>query len=152
MARRGIGILTMVGTLLLAAGSAWGEEGPVYAPDGVAIHGYDPVAYFTEEAAVPGDPANAYEWSGATWHFASRENLELFAQEPEKYAPQYGGYCAWAVSRGSTARIDPEQFVVEDGRLFLNFSRRINRRFVRDLQENIRSADQNWTQVRESVD
>lgn len=119
-------------------------EGRVFAEDGVAIRGADPVAYFTQMTPVIGSPDHALEWSGVRWHFASAENLETFMADPEAYAPQYGGYCAWAVAEGYTASIDPQAWEVVDGKLYLNFSQRIQRRWARDIPGNIARADANW--------
>jgi len=80
----------------------------------VAIEGYDPVAYFTQSRPVKGDSDFEYEWKDAKWRFSSAENLALFTANPEKYAPQYGGYCAYAVAKNTTASIDPTQFTVVD--------------------------------------
>ncbi|NEQ95749.1 MAG: YHS domain-containing protein [Cyanothece sp. SIO2G6] len=118
-----------------------------YVEDGVAIEGTDPVAYFTESAPVQGSDQFAYEWSGAVWHFASVENRDLFVANPEQYAPQYGGYCAWAVSQGYTAPIDPEAWKIVDGKLYLNFDRRIQARWERDIPGHIAQADANWPGV-----
>lgn len=80
---------------------------PVYSDYfGKAIQGYDPVAYFTESKPVEGSKKHKYEWNDATWYFASEKNRDAFKADPEKFAPQYGGYCAWAVSQGYTAKID----------------------------------------------
>src|SRR5262245_15678225 len=89
-------------------------------PAGVALKGYDPVAYFTENKPVKGLSEFAYEWMGAEWYFSSAANRELFMANPEKYAPQYGGYCAYAVSRGHTADISPNNWKIVEGRLYLN--------------------------------
>ncbi len=110
----------------------------------VAIHGYDPVAYFTREAAVPGDPEITHTQDGAVYRFANEANRDAFAADPESYLPAYGGYCAWAVSQGYTADVDPETWIVHEGRLYLNFNRRIGRRFQSDLVGNIQRADANW--------
>ena len=80
---------------------------PVFNINGKAIRGYDPVAYFTQDKPVEGSSAHSFEYQGATWQFASAENRELFAANPEKYALAYGGYCAWAVANNYTASIDP---------------------------------------------
>ncbi|MGB7413736.1 MAG: YHS domain-containing (seleno)protein, partial [Thermosynechococcaceae cyanobacterium] len=90
-----------------------------FAENGIAIRGYDPVAYFTESQPVQGKSEFAYDWKGATWHFASAEHRDLFSGEPAKYAPQYGGYCAWAVKEGTTAPIDPQAWKIVDGKLYL---------------------------------
>ncbi|MGK7891387.1 MAG: YHS domain-containing (seleno)protein [Leptolyngbyaceae cyanobacterium] len=115
--------------------------------NGVAIEGTDPVAYFTDGGPVPGSSEFAYEWNGAVWQFASAENRDLFAANPEQYAPQYGGYCAWAVSQGYTAPIDPSAWKIVDGKLYLNFDRRVQARWERDIPGHIAQADANWPGV-----
>ena len=88
----------------------------------VAIKGYDPVAYFTENKAVEGSPAYSHRWLGAVWHFASAKNRDLFKADPGKYAPQYGGYCADGVSFGTvTTNIDPQAWRIIDGKLYLSY-------------------------------
>jgi len=115
----------------------------------VAIKGTDPVAYFTEGQPLPGRAEFEYEWQRATWRFASAENRDLFANNPEQYAPEYGGYCAWAVSQGYTAPIDPNAWKIVDGKLYLNFNRRIQQRWEKDIPGHIAQANQNWPQVLE---
>ena len=115
---------------------------------GTAIEGYDPVAYFEEGKPVEGDSDYAHEWMGATWYFASAENRDLFAADPEKYAPQYGGYCAWAVSQGYTAKIDPEAWTVVDDKLYLNYSLDVQKQWQQDVPGNITKADGNWPDIR----
>jgi len=119
----------------------------VFADDGIAIAGADPVAYFTQGDYVPGEPAFSYEWGGATWQFASAEHRDLFIANPAQYAPQYGGFCAWAVSQGYTAAIDPNAWTIVDGKLYLNYDQRIQRRWSQDIPGNIAKADQNWPGV-----
>ncbi len=123
------------------------EEPQVYATDGVAINGYDPVAYFTEGAPVKGSEQITHEWNGATWQFASAENRDAFAADPDAHAPQYGGYCAYAVSRGYIATTDPDAWTVHDGRLYLNYSLRVRRQWERDIPGNIEKGDANWPGV-----
>lgn len=123
------------------------KEPPVYAEEGVAIQGYDPVAYFEVGQPVAGDRQFEYEWQGATWRFSSAENRDLFASDPEQYAPQYGGYCAWAVSQGYIAPIDPAAWAVVDGKLYLNYDQSVQARWQRDVPGNIAKADANWPQV-----
>ncbi|MEL7510518.1 MAG: YHS domain-containing (seleno)protein [Cyanobacteria bacterium J06554_1] len=115
--------------------------------EGLAIRGTDPVAYFTEGAAVPGRSEFAYTWGNATWQFASAENRDLFAASPEQYAPQYGGFCAWAVSQGYTASIDPNAWRIVDGRLYLNYSQAVQQQWEQDIPGNIGKADANWPSV-----
>lgn len=112
--------------------------------NGLAIHGTDPVAYFTEGAAVTGSPEYTYDWGNATWQFASAENRDLFAANPRQYAPEYGGFCAWAVSQGYTASIDPNAWRIVEGRLYLNYSPGVQRQWEQDIPGNISKADANW--------
>ena len=116
-----------------------------------AIEGYDPVAYFEEGKPVEGDSDYSYEWLGATWYFSSAENRDLFAADPEKYAPQYGGYCAWAVSQGYTAKIDPQAWSVVDDKLYLNYSLDVQKQWSHDVPGNITKADANWPGIREEL-
>ena len=121
-----------------------------FTPGGVAIHGTDPVAYFTEGRPVAGSAAHAVQWDGATWHFASAENAATFPADPARHAPAYGGYCAWAAAQGYLADTDPEAWTIHGGRLFLNANRRIKRRFERDIPGFARTADANWPALRDS--
>ncbi|MEM6727971.1 MAG: YHS domain-containing (seleno)protein [Pseudomonadota bacterium] len=123
---------------------------PVFSEGGAAIRGADAVAYFTEGRAVDGSPDFTAEHMGTTWRFVSAENRDLFMADPDAYAPQYGGYCAFAVSRGYTASIDPEAWTVHDGKLYLNFSKSVRRRWSRDIPGNIAAGDANWPAVLEA--
>lgn len=114
---------------------------------GLAIDGYDPVAYFTDGRPVEGSREHVFDWNGATWRFASAAHRELFVQAPEKYAPQYGGYCAWAVSQGYTAGIDPQAFRIENGRLFLNYSPEVQKQWSSDIPGNVAKGDANWPKL-----
>ena len=106
-----------------------------------AIVGYDPVAYFTEGRPVPGSDAHVHTWKGAKWKFASAAHLEMFKAHPERYAPQYGGYCAYGVAKGDLVKIDPEAFAVIDGKLYLNYDSGIQKKWARDPQGYIKAAD-----------
>jgi len=119
----------------------------VFVEDSIAIRGADAVAYFTESRYVPGSADYTYEWAEATWQFSSAENRDLFAENPEQYAPQYGGFCAWAVAEGYTAPIDPTAWEIVDGKLYLNYDARIQRRWQRDIPGNIARANENWPNV-----
>jgi len=114
---------------------------------GHAIKGYDPVAYFTEGKPVEGKSEFETEWKGATWRFASASNRDLFVSAPDKYAPQYGGYCAYAVAQGTTAKIEPDAWKIVDGKLYLNFDQRIKERWEANQADFIVAADQNWPGV-----
>jgi YHS domain-containing protein len=114
---------------------------------GLAIQGYDPVAYFTDGKPIKGKPEFSARHNGGTYHFASKEHRELFAAAPKKYEPQFGGFCAYAVSRGYTARIDPEAFQIVDGRLLLQYSKGVRDDFNKDTKGNLSKADANWPGV-----
>lgn len=116
---------------------------------GLALAGHDPVAYFTLGRPTPGDPAIESLWRGARWRFASEANRALFEAGPERYAPQYGGYCAWAVAQGYTAPADPAAFRIEGGKLYLNYDRSVQLRWEQDIPGHIRKADANWPKVLE---
>lgn len=112
--------------------------------EGTALGGYDAVAYHTSGQAVRGSQSITLSYQGATWRFASAENRSLFEANPGTYAPEYGGHCAWAAAQGYLAQGDPEVWRVVDGRLFLNASQGINRRWLRDVPGFITQADANW--------
>lgn len=109
-----------------------------------AISGYDTVAYFTEGKPVKGSSKFSTEWRGAKWQFASAENLALFKADPEKYAPQYGGYCAWAVSQGTEAPGDPDNWAIDNGKLYLNYNANVQKRWNADRANFIKDADAKW--------
>lgn len=119
----------------------------VYSYEGLAIRGADPVAYFTEGAAVKGSADFEYTWNGATWHFSSAANLDTFKANPEAYAPQYGGYCAKAVSEGNLASIDPEAWRIVDGKLYLQYSPAVQDQWSADVAGSIANGDRNWDGV-----
>lgn len=114
---------------------------------GIAINGYDPVAYFTEHMPVEGSAEISALWKGAKWHFASDKNRQTFLAMPDKYAPQYGGYCAFAVSYGSTATTVPEAWSIVDGKLYLNNSLGVRSRWNTDISGYIAKANKNWPNV-----
>jgi len=115
---------------------------------GVAIMGYDTVAYFTDGKAVKGSEEFTYDWLGTPWHFASKKHQEMFMSEPVKYAPQYGGYCAGeVVGGGVTINVDPEAFKIIDGKLYLIYDVDNADDFAAHAAENIPKADANWPQV-----
>lgn len=129
------------------ASRATAAEPQVFSNRGSAINGYDPVAYFTDSAPVEGSAEFSTEWNGATWQFATPENLATFEADPEAYAPQFGGYCAYAVARGYTAKTDPDAWTVHNGKLYLNFSKGIRRRWLRDIDGEIIQGEANWPSV-----
>jgi YHS domain-containing protein len=115
--------------------------------NGLAIQGYDPVAYFTQNKPVKGSSEFTAEYEGATYQFSSSENQETFSADPAKYAPQYGGYCAYGLAYGSKAPIEVDKFTVVDGKLYLNFNGDIQSRWEKDVPGFINTADKNWKTI-----
>lgn len=113
----------------------------------LAVGGYDPVAYFETGAPAQGDKNFTYQYAGATWRFANAENLEKFKNDPASFAPQYGGYCAWAVSQGYTAPGNPKNWSIEDGKLYLNYNAKVQADWLKDPKGFIVKADANWPGV-----
>ena len=130
----------------LAAFAAHGAD-RVFATDAGAIRGYDPVAYHTERRAVAGAREIVHEWNGATWHFASAANRDRFAADPERYAPRYGGYCAYGTSQGYKVSTEPDAFALVDGVLYLNYNHAVQRTWDGDRPGFIATADGNWTRL-----
>ena len=143
-------------SLLLAAASSavilpgvaraglFSKDGPIFTKRGLAIRGADPVAFFTDGAPVIGDTSIATDWMGATWTFASADNRTAFESNPHAFAPQYGGYCAFAVSRGYTASTVPEAWSIEGDKLYLNYSVGVRGQWLQDVPGNIAAGDENW--------
>lgn len=140
---------------VLAVGSVL-ATGPVYAAkdriytsfiSNKAVGGYDSVSYFTESKPVKGSEEFSLDYMGATWLFSSQENLALFEAEPEKYAPQYGGYCAYAVAQGTTAKGDPTLWEIVDDKLYLNVNKKIKNRWSAKKDFYIPKSDANWPKV-----
>lgn len=134
-------------TFLFLSGFVLAQKPAVYSTKDGAIKGYDPVAYFKESKPVKGSEDLNYSWNGTNWYFSSQENLDAFKQEPEKYAPQYGGYCAYAVSQGYTAKIEPDAWKIVEGKLYLNYNQSIKKKWEADQAAYIKSANVNWPKV-----
>ena len=115
---------------------------------GMALRGYDAVAYFAVDSAVKGDAKYSYVWNGAKWLFSSEENMNKFMANPEAYAPQFGGYCAYAVSEGYTADADHEAWKVVAGKLYLNYNRDVQKTWEKNEAERIENGKKNWNQFK----
>jgi len=111
-----------------------------------AIYGYDTVAYFTQNKAVKGNNTFSKTWRGADWFFSSQANLDLFSDDPEKYAPQYGGYCAYAMATGDFVGIDEDAFVIDQGKLYLNYSASVQKKWLANKAQYIAQADTQYPQ------
>lgn len=137
-------VVPVVGSILRPA---LAEEPAVYAPSGVALGGYDVVAYFTKGQPMMGSEAFEIMWHGAMWRFVSAESLMEFEMNPAAFAPQYGGYCAYSVSQGAVASSMPKAFLLRDGKLYLGHNMEALELLSRDLAANIARADAHWPAV-----
>ncbi len=135
--------------LLMAGVALYGCAGskPVFEKDGVALRGYDPVAYFTQGQPVKGLPQFQAIHQGAVFHFASQASRDAFVAAPEKFAPQYGGYCAFGMANGYKAATDPAAFTVQDGKLYLNYNQDVQKMWSADRAAFVRKADANWPEA-----
>lgn len=150
MARRFFWLMTwLLSAWVIVAAPALAADKPVYTGfySDVAVSGHDAVAYFTDHRPVKGDARFTYAYQGAKWQFASAANRDAFAADPARYAPQYGGYCAWAVAQGSTASADPALWKIVDGKLYLNYDADVQKKWERDIPGHIRKADKSWPSV-----
>ena len=134
---------------LFAAGDASAREPEIYTGtfSSLAVGGYDAVAYFKMGKPVAGSAQFSTQYKGATWQFASKEDLDAFRANPVAFAPQYGGYCAWAVATGHTASGDPTVWRIVNGKLYLNYNRSVQEMWVQDIPGNIAKGDRNWPSV-----
>ena len=117
--------------------------------NGVAIRGYDPVAYFTENKPVEGSKQYNFSWQGTEWHFKSQENLDAFKANPDKYAPQFGGYCAYGVSEDHKSPTEPAAFTIVNDKLYLNYNKRVKQMWMKDTKARIEKAESNWVTLKD---
>lgn len=138
-----------VASVGLISGSAFAAKPEIFTGlvKGVAVAGHDPVAYFTQGKPVEGSEDYSLVHEGAEWRFSSADNKAMFEANPAKYAPQFGGYCAYAVSQGYTAKGEPDVWKIVDDRLYLNFSRGVQRRWEKDIPGYIVKGNGNWPKV-----
>lgn len=122
------------------------------ANSGPALLGHDPVAYFRAGQPVPGQARFNTEWQGASWWFANDENRQAFVADPERYAPQYGGYCAYAMAGDAFASGDPRRWKIVEGKLYLNANLLAQKLWERDIPAKIKSADGYWPGKRRELE
>ena len=138
-------VATPFATIL--ARPAMAGEAEVFSAAGLAIRGADTVSYFLDGVACVGSADHAVMWRGATWRFATTRSMEMFMGNPEAYAPQYGGYCAYALSQGALASSVPEAWTIHEGKLYLNYSVNVRQIWSQDIPENIARADAQWPAI-----
>jgi YHS domain-containing protein len=133
--------------LLTSAGGLFAQskkENTIYSTKEGAIKGYDPVAYFTENKPVKGNKTITYNWQGSVWHFSSEKNKNIFIAQPEKYAPQYGGYCAYGWAEGYAVKIEPDAWAIHEGKLYLNYDKKVQKDWDKDRAGYIKKADEKY--------
>lgn len=141
-------LLISVALLLSISFSSIAQQPELFSVSGKAIKGYDPVAYFTKGKAVQGDPKIVYTWRGSNWYFSSAEHLKAFQENPEKYSPQYGGYCAYGMADGHKAPTDNEAWTILNGKLYLNYNLDVQKMWKEKQAEYIITADKNWPELK----
>ena len=141
-------MLLSLSIVLLPVLSLFAQKSETFIESGKAIRGYDPVAYFTENRPVKGTDKFSYNWNNANWYFSSQQNLELFKANPEKYAPQYGGYCAYGLSDGHKASTDADAWTIVNGKLYLNYNLDVKDEWSKDRLQRIKKADANWPKLK----
>ena len=141
----------LLGVVLCMSGQIFAQhfKSEVFTTKAGAINGYDPVAYFSAGKAVKGNPKFTFNWNDANWYFSSDANLKAFKANPEKYAPQYGGYCAYGLSFGHKASTEPEQFSVVNGKLYLNHDKDVKMKWVGDQRNCINKANSQWQDIKD---
>ncbi|MBY0564160.1 MAG: YHS domain-containing protein [Hyphomonadaceae bacterium] len=149
MSRKLLAAFAIAFAAFAPAAPAFADERPVYtAPfSNVGVSGYDVVAYFADGTPTRGSAEFRTTHQGVEYRFASAQHLAAFQANPARYLPQYGGYCAWAVSQGYTASADPDNWRIVDGKLYLNYNTEIQRRWEQDIPGHIRNANANWPGV-----
>lgn len=125
------------------------QTSAVFEQSGKAIRGYDPVAYFSEGKPVVGKKEFVYPWNNSNWYFSTKQNLDSFKTNPDKYAPQYGGYCAYGLSEGHKAPTLPEAWTIENGKLYLNYNLKTREAWGKNRAERIEKADKNWPEIKD---
>ena len=145
----GVAVALAFAPLLIAAPAAYAEKAPIYTGSfsNTAVEGHDPVAYFTQGKPVKGSKDFKTTYQGAEFRFSTAANLALFEADPAKYAPQYGGYCAWAVSQGYTAKGAADNWASADGKLYLNYNAKVQKTWNEDRAGFIEKADAAWPTV-----
>jgi len=136
-------LLVIVGHHTLA------QSAPVFSPDGIAIKGYDAVSYFSDSEPTKGVKQFSYSWQGAEWRFKNQANLDAFKANPEKYAPQFGGYCAYGAMENHKAPTEPAAFTIVNSKLYLNYNQKVKELWAMDTIENIKKAEFNWITLKD---
>lgn len=142
-------VFLVVAVAVMASVQLKAQKAEVFSTTFGAINGYDPVAFFKEGKPVKGNESFTYKWNDAEWHFSSKENLDSFSKNPEKYAPQYGGYCAYGCSEGHKAPTTPDTWTIIDGKLYFNYNLKVKELWSKNREERIEQANKNWPEIKD---
>ena len=140
----------LIAVALLSMSSTAVFAGEFFETDGVALRGYDPVAYFASGKPQKGQAQYSYEYKGSKFYFASDANRRAFMAMPEKYAPQFGGYCAFGTAQGYKVSTQPDAFAIVKDKLYLNYDKKVQKIWQQDVPGNIQQAEKNWPEVSKS--
>lgn len=143
-------MLVIVAAICISAVS-FAQTDAIFVKNGYAIAGYDAVAYFTESKAVKGNTENTVQWKNATWLFSTKKHADTFKANPEKYAPQYGGYCAYGCTRGYKAKTEGEAFSIVDGKLYFNYNLKTREAWLKETNAYILKADEEWEKIKDQL-
>ncbi|WP_409439042.1 YHS domain-containing (seleno)protein [Psychromonas sp. GE-S-Ul-11] len=139
----------LVSTALLASSLSFAANIEVNAnQNDLAIKGYDTVSYFTKGKPTKGSDKYTAAYNGAIYHFTSAKNRDLFRSDPAKYAPQYGGFCAYGVAVNQKFDVEPTAWYIEDNKLYLNLNKNVQKEWLKDVPGNIETAQVNWTGIK----
>lgn len=136
--------------LMIFSKCVFAQEKSIFVKNGLALNGIDPVAYFTESKPVEGKKSFSFDWNDAKWLFSSQANLDLFKANPVKYAPQYGGYCAFGVSENHKSPTDPNAWTIVEDKLYLNYSKKVKELWSKDIPTRIQKANELWPSLNKS--
>ncbi|MGR3809252.1 YHS domain-containing (seleno)protein [Jiulongibacter sp. NS-SX5] len=128
--------------------NGFGQKSKIFKTKNGALDGYDPVAYFTSKKATKGGETFTSSYNGVTWKFTSNEHKSLFEANPEQYLPQYGGWCAFGWSKGYAAKVDPEEWTILNGKLYLNYNEGVHKKWLKDKENMIRKADVKYAEAK----
>lgn len=137
----------LIALILVLAGRVVAQQPKVFQDGNGALRGYDVVAYFKDGKPIKGSSEFTFRWNDADWYFSNAENLEAFKQAPEKFAPQYGGYCAYGTSRGYKAETQPDAFTIFNGKLYLNYNTDVMKTWTQKKETFILKADEHWKKI-----
>ncbi|HVZ25903.1 MAG TPA: YHS domain-containing (seleno)protein [Sediminibacterium sp.] len=142
-------LMVMVTFLCILSAPAIAQQGEIFAPEGKAIRGYDVVAFFKQGKPVPGFDSLHYAWKQAEWLFATQEDMDAFRANPEAYAPQFGGYCAYGTAAGHKAATETDTWTITDGKLYFNYNQKVKEAWMKKQAELIQKANENWLKIKD---